>query len=50
MVFRDALPLAIDVLAGGYVGVRVVRKLPPVALRAFAAAVGLSIAVYFIVR
>jgi uncharacterized membrane protein YfcA len=47
--FRAVVPLAIGALAGGYLGVRIARRLPPNALRAFAAAVGLGIAVYFLV-
>jgi uncharacterized membrane protein YfcA len=47
--FRAAAPLALGALAGGYVGVRVARRLPPTALRGFAAIVGLAIAVYFVV-
>lgn len=50
LVFRDAIPLAIGAVAGGYLGVRVVRKLPPTFLRGFAAAVGLAIALYFVLR
>lgn len=50
LVFRAALPLAFGALAGGYLGVRIVRRLPPSALRGFAALIGLGIGVYFILR
>jgi uncharacterized membrane protein YfcA len=46
--FRAAAPLALGALAGGYLGVRVARRLPPAALRGFASFVGVAIAVYFI--
>jgi uncharacterized membrane protein YfcA len=46
--FRVAAPLALGALAGGYLGVRLARRLPPAALRGFASFVGVSIAVYFI--
>jgi hypothetical protein len=46
--FRAALPLALGALAGGYVGVRIARRLRPVLLRGFAAFVGVAIAVYFV--
>ena len=48
--FRAAAPLALGSVLGGYLGVRVVRRLPPAALRGFAACVGLGIALYFIFR
>jgi uncharacterized membrane protein YfcA len=48
LVWRAALPLSIGALAGGLLGVTIARKLPPAALRAFAALVGLAIAVYII--
>jgi len=50
LVFRAAAPLAVGSVLGGYFGFRVVRRLPPSALRSFAAAVGVAIAVYLIVR
>jgi len=46
--WRAALPLSLGAFAGGYVGVRVARRLPPAALRGFAAAVGIAIALYFL--
>ena len=48
--FRAAAPLAVGAVAGGVVGARFARRLPPGALRAFAAGVGIAIAVYFILR
>ncbi len=48
VVWRPVVPLAIGSLVGGYFAVRLVQKLPPAALRAFASAVGLAIAVYFV--
>jgi uncharacterized membrane protein YfcA len=50
LVFRADLPLALGAMAGGYLGVRLVRRLPPSALRGFAAAVGVAIAIYLVVR
>lgn len=50
LVFRADLPLALGALAGGYLGVRVVRRLPPAVLRGFAAAVGVAIAIYLVLR
>jgi uncharacterized membrane protein YfcA len=50
LVLRAALPLAVGSLLGGYFGVRLVRRLPPQALRAFASAVGLAIAGWLIAR
>ena len=50
LVFRADLPLALGAMAGGYLGVSVVRRLPPAALRSFAAAVGFAIAIYLVVR
>ncbi|GAC1346375.1 MAG: sulfite exporter TauE/SafE family protein [Myxococcales bacterium] len=48
--YRAALPLAIGATLGGYLGVRAVRRLPPAALRAFAALVGVGIAFYLGLR
>jgi uncharacterized membrane protein YfcA len=48
LVWQAALPLAVGALFGGLVGVTIARKLPPSALRGFAAVVGLAIAVYII--
>ena len=48
--YREALPLAVGALLGGYLGVKVVRRLPPTVLRGFAAAVGLAIAAFFVLR
>ncbi len=50
LVFRADLPLALGALAGGYLGVRLVRRLPPSVLRGFAAAVGVAIALYLVLR
>lgn len=50
LVWRAAAPLALGALTGGYVGVRIARRLPPTALRGFAALVGACIGVYFIFR
>jgi uncharacterized membrane protein YfcA len=47
---RSALPLAAGAILGGYGGVRVAKKLPAWALRAFASTVGLAIAVWIAVR
>jgi uncharacterized membrane protein YfcA len=49
LVYRAAAPLAVGALAGGFAGVRIARRLPPSALRAFAALVGVAIAVYLVV-
>lgn len=48
--YRAAAPLAVGAVAGGFVGARFAKRLPPAALRAFAACVGIAIAVYFILR
>ena len=48
LAWRQMAPLAAGAVLGGFAGVRVARKLPPAALRAFAALVGLCIAVKFI--
>ncbi len=48
--FRAAAPLAVGAVAGGFLGARFARRLPPAALRAFAACVGLAIAIYFMLR
>ncbi|HXN82109.1 MAG TPA: sulfite exporter TauE/SafE family protein [Myxococcales bacterium] len=48
--FRAALPLCAGALLGGYLGVRLVRRLPPWALRAFSALVGVGIAFYMVLR
>ena len=48
LVWRAALPLAAGALFGGVLGVTIARRLPPSALRGFAALVGLAIAVYII--
>ena len=48
--FRAAAPLAVGAIAGGFLGARFAKRLPPAALRTFAACVGLAIAIYFIVR
>lgn len=48
--YRQALPLALGALLGGYLGVRAVRRLPPAALRAFAALIGVGIALYLGLR
>jgi uncharacterized membrane protein YfcA len=48
--FHAALPLGVGSLVGGWAGVRVVRRLPATALRAFAAAVGIAMGVYLAVR
>lgn len=46
--FRAVVPLACGAVSGGYLGVRVARRLPPEGLRTFAATIGLGIAVYFL--
>jgi len=48
--FRSAAPLALGSIVGGYFGVTIVRRVPGSWLRAFAAADGLAIAIYFIAR
>ena len=48
--YRAAAPLAVGAIAGGFLGARFAKRLPPAALRAFAACVGIAIAVYFILR
>ena len=50
LVWRAAIPLAVGSIAGGWVGVHVVRRLPAAALRTFAAAVGVGIALWLAVR
>ena len=47
---RAALPLGLGSLLGGWVGVRVARRLPAGVLRGLAAAVGVGIGVYLAVR
>lgn len=47
---RDALPVALGAALGGYFGGRIVRRLPEPALRMFAAAVGLSLAAYSLLK
>ena len=48
--FRAAAPLAVGAIAGGFLGARFAKRLPPAALRAFAACVGLGIALFFMLR
>jgi uncharacterized protein len=48
--FRAALPLAVGSLVGGWVGVRIVRRLPAPVLRGFAASVGIFIGLYLAFR
>lgn len=48
--WRAAAPLALGSIAGGFVGTRFARRLPPAALRGVAALVGLGIAAYFLLR
>lgn len=50
LVFRDALPVAVGSVLGGYFGVKIVRRVPAPALRTFAAGVGIAIAIYLIVK
>ena len=50
LVPRAALPLGVGSLIGGYLGVKVVQRLPPQALRGFASLVGLAIAAWFIFK
>jgi uncharacterized membrane protein YfcA len=50
LVWRAVLPVSLGALAGGYVGVRIARRLPPSALRGFAACVGLAIAGWLLFR
>jgi uncharacterized membrane protein YfcA len=45
-----SLPLCAGALLGGYLGVRLVRRLPAWALRAFSALVGVGIAFYLVLR
>ena len=47
---RVALPLGIGSLLGGWVGVRVARRLPAGVLRGLTAAVGIAIGIYLAVR
>src|SRR4051812_42029851 len=42
LVWRSAAPLAVGALVGGFVGVGIARRLPPWALRGFAALVGIA--------
>jgi uncharacterized membrane protein YfcA len=44
--FHAALPLALGSVVGGWVGVRVARRLPAMALRGLSAAVGVAIGLY----
>src|ERR1700738_4291559 len=46
--FRAALPLCSGALLGGYLGVRLVRRVAPLAARAFSALVGVGIAFYMV--
>ena len=48
--WRAAAPLTLGAIAGGIVGARVARKLPPRMLAGFAALVGLGIAAWFLLR
>lgn len=48
--FRTALPLAVGSTLGGWVGVRIARRLPAAALRGFAAAMGIAIGLYLAIR
>ena len=48
--FRSALPLACGAILGGYASVHLVRQLPAWALRVFASAVGVGIAIWLAVR
>jgi uncharacterized membrane protein YfcA len=47
---RTALPLGVGSLLGGWVGVRVARRLPAGVLRGLTAAVGIAIGIYLAVR
>ena len=48
--FRAIVPLALGSLAGGWAGVRIVRRMPAAALRGFAACIGVAIGVYLAFR
>jgi uncharacterized protein len=48
--FRAIVPLAVGSLAGGWAGVRMVRRMPATALRGFAACVGVAIGLYLALR
>jgi len=48
--FHAALPLAAGSTLGGWVGVRIARRLPATVLRGFAAAMGIAIGLYLAVR
>ena len=48
--WRVALPLGVGSLLGGWVGVRVARRLPAGVLRGLTAAVGIAIGIYLAVR
>jgi uncharacterized membrane protein YfcA len=48
--FHAALPLAVGATIGGWAGVRLSRRLPPTALRGFAAAVGVAIGLFLAFR
>ncbi|MBS2025377.1 MAG: sulfite exporter TauE/SafE family protein [Deltaproteobacteria bacterium] len=50
LVLRDAAPLAIGSILGGYFGVRVVRRVPAPWLRGFASVVGVGIALYLVIE
>jgi len=48
--FHAIVPLALGSLAGGWAGVRIVRRMPATALRGFAACVGIAIGLYLAFR
>jgi uncharacterized protein len=48
--WRAAAPLALGAFFGGFTGVRIARRLPPSALRGFAALIGVSIAVWLVLK
>ena len=48
--FHAIVPLALGSLAGGWAGVRIVRRMPANTLRGFAACVGVAIGLYLAFR
>jgi uncharacterized membrane protein YfcA len=50
IVWPAALTMAVGAVAGGYGGARIIRRLPPLAVRIIVIAIGSGMSVYFFVR
>jgi uncharacterized membrane protein YfcA len=50
IVWPAALIMAIGAVAGGYGGARIIRRLPPIAVRIIVIAIGGGMSAYFFVR